>query len=180
MTREELITMGISEENVEKIIADYGNAVQRANSERDKAKQSQEQVSALQKQLDEINGKNMSEIDKANAERDKALESVAGLEKEIEKMQIKNSFAEHGIVGEQADKLIESIGSGDFDVETLGQIISEKEKAAVAKKEKEDLTHTPNPTGSSGKADDKSDAEKIVEKMYQKESDKKDILSYYL
>ena len=29
MKREELIAMGISEENVEKIIADYGSAVQR-------------------------------------------------------------------------------------------------------------------------------------------------------
>ena len=33
MKREELIAMGISEENVEKIIADYGKVTQKANAD---------------------------------------------------------------------------------------------------------------------------------------------------
>ena len=104
MKREDLIAMGISEENVAKIMADYGSAVQKANAK--------------------------SEQYKADAERDKALSSVANLEKQIEQMITKAELAKLGITGEVADTLVS--GNGKLDFATLGQIISDREKNAVS------------------------------------------------
>ena len=54
MKREELIAMGISEENVEKIIADYGSAVQREQAKAAELKAKADSADELQKKLDEM------------------------------------------------------------------------------------------------------------------------------
>ena len=72
MKREELIAMGISEENVEKIIADYGSAVQREQAKAAELKAKADSADELQKKLDEMEAGNLTELEKAN----KALESA--------------------------------------------------------------------------------------------------------
>ena len=52
-------------------------------------------------------------------------------------------------------------------------------KNAVAQKEKDALHSTPNPSGNKGKADNRSDAEKLVANLYSGENGPKDILSNY-
>ena len=82
-------------------------------------------------------------------------------------MEMKAQLAEKGIVGEDADNLIDA--DGKLDIETLGKIISEREKASASAKEKELLDRTPSPKGN-GKdgADDDAkpldveNAEKLV------------------
>ena len=150
MKREELIAMGISEENADKIMADYGSSVQRANAKAEQYKEKADKADELQTQLDDLNSQNLSDIEKANAERDKALNSVTDLQNQIKTMQLKTGLAEQGIVGEQADKLIESLNGGSFDTALLGQIISEKNKTAIADYEKKNLDGTPNPDGRKG------------------------------
>ena len=66
MKREELIAMGISEENVEKIIADYGSAVQREQAKAAELKAKADSADELQKKLDEMEAGNLTELEKAN------------------------------------------------------------------------------------------------------------------
>lgn len=66
MKREDLLAMGISEENIEKIMADYGSATQKANADLAALKEKAGKVDELQKKVDELEAGNLSEIEKAN------------------------------------------------------------------------------------------------------------------
>ncbi len=166
MKREELIAMGISEEDADKVMADYGSAVQRANAKAGKYKTDAQKAAELQAELDRINEQNLSDIEKANKATETANNRVAELEKQIKAMQTKASLAELGIVGEQAEKLISVDGAVDFAV--LGQIISDRETKAAAKKEEDLLDNTHNPGGGTGgspednKPEDVKNAESIT------------------
>lgn len=54
MKREDLIAMGLSEENADKIMADYGSSVQKAKAKVDEYKAKADKAEELQKQLDDI------------------------------------------------------------------------------------------------------------------------------
>ena len=54
MKREDLIAMGISEENVSKIMADYGSAIQKANAKAEQYKGDADRVAELEKELEKI------------------------------------------------------------------------------------------------------------------------------
>ena len=187
MTREQakqkLISFGVAEPTEEQI-SDLLNSInaetKREKDRADSYKAKADKADELQTQLDDLNNKNLSDIEKANAERDKALNSVTDLQNQIKTMQLKTGLAEQGIVGEQADKLIESLNGGSFDTALLGQIISEKNKTAIADYEKKNLDGTPNPDGGKGGDDKKSTAEKIAEKMFSGQKQENNILSHYL
>ena len=140
-----------------------------------------DRIAELEKELEKLNKQNMSDLELANAERDKALSSVANLEKQIEQMITKSELAKIGIVGEVADNLVS--GNGKLDFVTLGQIISEKNKTAIADYEKKNLDGTPNPDGGKGgkgkdeKPDDVKNAESITFGAQASEQSEKD---YYV
>ena len=187
MTREQakqkLISFGIAEPTDEQI-TDFLNTIgTETKKEKDRAdgyKAKADKADELQTQLDDLNSQNLSDIEKANAERDKALNSVTDLQNQIKTMQLRTGLAEQGIVGEQADKLIESLNGGSFDTALLGQIISEKNKTAIADYEKKNLDGTPNPDGAKGGDEKKSTAEKSAEKMFSGQKHENNILSHYL
>lgn len=166
MKREELIAMGISEENADKIMADYGSGIQKANARADGYKAKADKADELQSQLDEINSQNLSEVEKAN----KALETANNRIAELEKAQAistqKNAVIEKfKVTAEQANQIVKDDGSLDMDV--LGQIISDKETAAATAKEQELAGNATNPNGgsSSGDGDDKPDDVKNAESI---------------
>lgn len=112
----------------------------------------QSKIDELQGQLDEINARDMSDVDKAHKETEdakkeaqKALEKIAELEKEIARKNTLQSLADKGIVGEDASNLIKEDGTVDFD--TLGKIISDREAAAATAKEQEIARNASNPVG---------------------------------
>ena len=170
MTREDVLKLfpDATDEQITNLLNQNNSEIARERGKADKYKTDAQKAADLQKQLDELNSQNLSDIEKANSERDKALNSVADLEKTIKSMQLKTGLAEQGIVGEQADKLIESLNGGSFDTALLGQIISEKNKTAIADYEKKNLHDTPNPDGGTGepgkdeKPEDVKNAESIT------------------
>lgn len=170
MTREDVLKLfpDATDEQITNLLNQNNSEVAREKGKADKYKADAQKADDLQKQLDELNSQNLSDIEKANAERDKALNSVSDLQNQIKTMQLKTGLAEQGIVGEQADKLIESLNSGNFDTSLLGQIISEKNKSAIADYEKKNLHDTPNPGGGKGepgkdkKPEDVKNAESIT------------------
>lgn len=183
--RKNLVAIGIAEPTDEQI-TNYLNQVQgetKFERERaDKLKDDASKAAELQKQLDEINSQNLSDLEKANKDRDAALNSVNELKKQLQQMQTMASLAEQGITGDNAKNLIKEDGTIDF--ATLGKIISERETKAAADKEAELLNKTPNPGGSKGSDDDgKTDAERLVDQLLPTNdggSNNKSVISNYI
>lgn len=163
MKREDLIAMGISEENIEKIMADYGSSIQKANAKAEKYKEKADKADDLQSQLDDLNSQNMTEVEKATKALEAANNKIAQLEKrDAVRTQRANAMEKFGITAEQASKVVTEDGATDYEV--LGQIFTESKKNAIAEYEKEKLDDTPNPDGTKGGEDNKkTEAEKIAE-----------------
>ena len=81
MKREELIAMGISEEDADKIMADYGSSIQREKAKTAQYKEQAEKADELQKRLDDFEAGNLTELDKANKALEKANQQIAELQK---------------------------------------------------------------------------------------------------
>lgn len=184
MTREDVLKQ-FPEATDEQISAILNMNHAELNKEKDKVsklKDSAAKVEELQAELDRLNEDKLSDIEKANKATETANSKVAELEKQIKSMQTKASLAEKGITGEQADKLIKEDGSLDFDI--LGQIISDREKAAATAKEKELADNAGNPGGDKGgSGDELTTAEKIAKKLAENNANNNgdnDILSHYL
>ena len=165
MKREELIAMGISEENADKIMADYGSTVQKANAKAEQYKEKANKADELQTQLDELNSQNMTELEKATTALEAANKQIAQLEKNDEiRTQRANAMEKFGITAEQASKVVTDDGATDYEV--LGQIFADSKKTAIAEYEKQKLDGTPNPDGTKGGSDnEKTEAEKIAERI---------------
>ena len=167
MKREELIAMGISEENADKIMADYGSTVQKANAKAEQYKAKADKADELQSQLDELNSQNMTEVEKATKALESANQKIAELEKrDIIRTQRANAMEKFGLTAEQASKVVTDDGATDYEV--LGQIFADSKKSAIAEYEKQKRDGTPNPGGSTGgtgkdeKPEDVKNAESIT------------------
>ncbi len=150
------------EEPTDEQITDYLNRVQKevkiAEDKANKYKADADKVRDLEKQIEELNNANLTDIEKANKATEDAMNKVADLEKTVKKMEQLKALADVGIVGEDAEGLFGE--DGNLNVEKLGQIIGAREKAAVDVYKKEALDETPAPDGkkgSEGEDDDKGD-----------------------
>ena len=190
MTREQakalLVTLGI-ETPTDEQVTNYLNSVNKEiKSEKDRAdkyKTEADKVAELQKQLDEINNKGLSEVEKANKATEAALGKVAELEKSLKNMTIQNKLSELGITGDDATKFFDE--NGDLNFETLGQILTNREKAAATAKEKELAGNAGNPGGQGGstppeKTDDVKFAESYVKNMAESTKAQSDAMASYL
>ena len=180
MKREELIAMGISEENADKIMADYGSTVQKANAKAEQYKEKANKADELQTQLDELNSQNMTEVEKATKALESANQKIAELEKrDVIRTQRANAMEKFGLTAEQASKVVTDDGATDYEV--LGQIFADSKKSAIAEYEKQKLDGTPNPGGSTGgSVEEKTTAERLVEKYYGGQKQENNILSHYV
>ena len=156
MTREnaksKLIDMGIAEPTEEQITKYLDSITAETKKEKDRAdslKAKADKADELQTQLDDLNNQNMSEMEKTTKALEVANNKIAELEK---KDAIRNSrtmaMEKFKITAEQSAQVVKDDGSFDYDV--LGQIISDKEKAAATAKEQEIANNASNPGGGSG------------------------------
>lgn len=152
MTRQQaeaqLKAMGIAEpskEQIDSFLNSVNGEVQREKERADKYKAEADKVGELQSQLDEINNKNLSDIEKVNKALEQANATNQKLEKQIVQMQTKAKLAEFGVTGETADKLIDENGALSLDV--FGQILSDAKATAAAAKEAELAGKAGNPAG---------------------------------
>lgn len=167
MKREDLIAMGLSEENADKIMADYGSSVQKAKAKVDEYKTKADKAEELQKQLDDIEQGKLTEVEQANKNLEKANARIAELEKaQAIAAQRANAASKFNVTAEQAAQIVKDDGSFDYDV--LGKIISEKETAAAQAKEQEIANGSTNPGGGTAggnKDNEKTEAEKAAESI---------------
>lgn len=165
MKREELKALGLSDEQIEKVMAENGKDVQKLHADIEKYKADADKASELQKKLDELEEGKLSEVEKAQKENEKMAERIAELEKrELISNRKSDAMAKFNITKEQVDKVIGEDGNLNF--EELGKIISEKEVASANAKEQELAKNASNPGGSgAGGSEEKTEAEKIAESL---------------
>lgn len=120
-------------------------------------------------------------------EIEKLRKQIDALQKENIKKDIRAYAAEKGLTGEQAENVLAGF-QDNYDlaktaIDSMSQIIADKETAAAQAKEQEIANRSINPGGGNpgGKGEEKTNAEKIVEKLYGGESKlEKSVLSYYV
>ena len=136
MKREDLIAIGLTDEQIERVMAENGKDVQSANAKANKNNDELTRLKEIEKEYNSLKDQNLTEVEKAN----KALEVANNRIAELEKAQMivtkrSNAATKFKITTEQATLVIKDDGSLDFD--TLGKIILEKETAAAQAKEQE-------------------------------------------
>ena len=169
MTREQakqnLISIGVAEPTDEQI-TNYLNQVNgETQKEKDRAdgyKAKADTADGLQKQLDELQAGNLTELEKANKALDTANQQIAELQKNNAIRDLREkAMTDFKVTAEQAKAIVKEDGS--FDTAELGKIMSEKETAAAQAKEQEIAKNQDIPGGGAGGDKGKTEAEKTAE-----------------
>ena len=159
--KQKLVEWGIenpTDEQISDYLATISKETKSAEDRANRYKGDADKVKDLEKQIEELNSANLTDIEKANKATEDAMNKVADLEKTVKKMEQLKALADVGIVGEDAEGLFGEDGS--LNIEKLGQIIGAREKTAVDVYKKQALDDTPAPDGkkgSEGEDDDKGD-----------------------
>lgn len=191
MTREQakqnLIAIGVAEPTDEQV-NNYLNQVNgETKKEKDRAdgyKAKADTADGLQKQLDELQAGNLTELEKANKALDTANQQIAELQKNNAIRDLREkAMTDFKVTAEQAKTIVKEDGS--FDTAELGKIISEKETAAAQAKEQEIANGSTNPGGGTAGGDkagtdNKTNAEKIAESLISNAPKNNDVLSHYI
>ncbi len=193
MTREQakqnLIKLGVAEptdDQVNDYLNQVGGETQREKNRAETYKKDAERAAELQKQLDDLNNQNLSEVEKVQKALEDVTNQLAEQRKVNSELNLAKSLAEKGITGDDASSIIKAALDGDNSalVEAIGKITDAKVTNAVAAKEKELLNNTPNPKGAGGNGDDtKTEAEKLVSAVLGGNTggEKKDsVISHYI
>lgn len=191
MTREQakqnLIAIGVAEPTDEQV-SNYLNQVNgETKKEKERAdgyKAKADTADGLQKQLDELQAGNLTELEKANKALDTANQQIAELKKNNAIRDLREkAMTDFKVTAEQAKTIVKEDGS--FDTAELGKIMSEKETAAAQAKEQEIANGSTNPGGGTAGGDkagtdNKTNAEKIAESLISNAPKNNDVLSHYI
>lgn len=183
MTREDVLKLfpEATDEQITNLLNQNNSEVA---TEKNKAKQYKakaDTADGLQKQLDEIQAGNLTELEKANKALDTANQQIADLQKSNAiRDQREAAMTNFKITAEQAKTIVKDDGSLDYT--ELGKIMSEKETAAAQAKEQEIAKNQDIPGGGSNKGgtDNKTNAEKIAESLISNAPKNNDVLSHYI
>ena len=149
--KQKLINMGVAEpteEMVNDYLATISNELKSAEDKAMKYRAEADRVKELEKELKELNDANLSESEKQTKAFEEAQSEISKLRQTVKAMERSKALAEVGITGDDAEGLFEN---GELNVTKLGEILSNREKNAVAAYQKETLNNTPSPQGGSGK-----------------------------
>jgi hypothetical protein len=152
MTREDVLKLfpEATDEQITNLLNQNNSEVA---TEKNKAKQYKAKADTaddLQKQLDEIQAGNLTELEKANKALDTANQQIADLQKSNAiRDQREAAMTNFKITDEQAKAVVKDDGSLDYT--ELGKIMSEKETAAAQAKEQEIAKNQDIPGGGSNK-----------------------------
>ena len=122
-----------------------------------------------------------------NDEMETLRQQIANLQRENARKDIEAYAVAKGLTGEQVKNILNAFGE-NVDVakqaiDSIGQIISDNRTAAAREKEQELASGATNPGGGnagSSNSDEKSNAEKIAERMFGGKKQSNDILSHYV
>lgn len=187
MKREDLVALGLTEEQIEKVIAENSKDIQSEQTKAGKWKEKADKADELQSQLDTLQNQNLTDSEK--------------LQKQIEALQQQNSDLVANNLRSEAKAILKGTNLEDADIEALlpGMIagldkvedvqtrtnayVSAMNKFrddAIAAHDKDVLDNTGTPGGSGGDDDKKTTAEKLVEKHFGAKEQSDDILKHYV
>ena len=152
MKREDVkaIFPNATDEEITKVLNAHNNelavekaATKKAIGERD----------GLQAQIDEASEAGKSDLEKLQGQIDALTKQFNAVSAENMTLKRTTALANIGIVGEDATKLLATLNGDNTDFAVLGEILANREKAAVAKAQNEWLEQTPGAghSGSSNK-----------------------------
>lgn len=156
MTREDVLKLfpEATDEQITNLLNQNNSevATEKNNAKQYKAKA--DTADNLQKQLDEIQAGNLTELEKANRALETANQQIADLQKNNAiRDQRESAMTNFKITAEQAKTIVKDDGSLDY--AELGKIMSEKETAAAQAKEQEIAKNQDIPGGGAGGDKDK-------------------------
>lgn len=183
MTREDVLKLfpEATDEQITNLLNQNNSEVAKEKNKVSQYKAKADTADSLQKQLDEIQAGNLTELEKANKALETANQQIADLQKSNAiRDQREAAMTNFKITAEQAKTVIKDDGSLDYT--ELGKIMSEKETAAAQAKEQEIAKNQDIPGGGSNKGgtDNKTNAEKIAESLISNVPKNNDVLSHYI
>lgn len=154
MTREQLLALGYTEEQVNQIMSLHGQATQ---SLRATVEQHEATINTLNGKLSVFQSQQQTQTEPTppeNPELAEAQKQIAELRAEMNRKDIAVYASTKGLTGEQAENVLKAFGT-DVDlaksaIDSISQIISDSNKTAIADFEKQNLQTTPNPDGTTG------------------------------
>lgn len=150
MTREQakknLITLGIAEPTDDQV-SSYLN---QHNGEITEWKEKAAKAGELQTKLDEIEQKNLTELEKEKKARETAENRAADLQKQLTRSAVEGIFAKGGLSGEEFNGMVDALSSLDLEAaktsaESFVTGISKRDEANKTQWQKENFNNTPNP-----------------------------------
>lgn len=183
MTREDVLKLfpEATDEQITNLLNQNNSEVAKEKNKVSQYKAKADTADSLQKQLDDLQAGNLTELEKANKALETANQQIADLQKNNAIRDLREkAMTDFKVTAEQAKTIIKEDGS--FDTAELGKIMSEKETAAAQAKEQEIAKHQDIPGGGSNKsgADNKTNAEKIAESLISNAPKNNDVLSHYI
>lgn len=183
MTREDVLKLfpEATDEQITNLLNQNNSEVAKEKNKVSQYKAKADTADSLQKQLDEIQAGNLTELEKANKALETANQQIADLQKSNAiRDQREAAMTNFKITAEQAKTVVKDDGSLDYT--ELGKIMSEKETAAAQAKEQEIAKNQAIPGSGSNKggADNKTNAEKIAESLISNAPKNNDVLSHYI
>lgn len=162
MTREDVLKLfpEATDEQITNLLNQNNSEVAKEKNKVSQYKAKADTADDLQKQLDELQAGNLTELEKANKALDTANKQIAELQKNNAIRDLREkAMTDFKVTAEQAKAIVKEDGS--FDTAELGKIISEKETTAAQAKEQEIAKGSTNPGG--GTAGGSKDNEKTAD-----------------
>lgn len=148
MTREQLAVLGISDENINQIMALHGQATQALRAT---LNNNETTIKTLKGELEEVKRTYEPPKPPIDPQLAEAQQQIAELRAEMNRKDISAYAVSKQLLGEQVDSVLKAFGN-DVDlakaaIDSISQIISDREKSAVANFEQQNMRNTGNPTG---------------------------------
>lgn len=152
MTREDVLKLfpEATDEQITNLLNQNNSEVAKEKNKVSQYKAKADTADSLQKQLDDLQAGNLTELEKANKALETANQQIADLQKNNAiRDQREAAMTNFKITAEQAKTVVKDDGSLDYT--ELGKIMSEKETAAAQAKEQEIAKNQDIPGGGSNK-----------------------------
>lgn len=150
MTREDVLKLfpEATDEQITNLLNQNNSEVAKEKNKVSQYKAKADTADSLQKQLDDLQAGNLTELEKANKALETANQQIADLQKNNAVRDLREkAMTDFKVTAEQAKVIVKEDGS--FDTAELGKIMSEKETAAAQAKEQEIAKHQDIPGGGS-------------------------------
>lgn len=164
MTREQVLKLfpDATDEQVTNLLNQSNAELAKEKNKTAQYKEKADKADELADKLSELETKGMSETEKATKALETANARIAELETAQALAAYRNDFATKiEVTAEQATQVVKDDGS--YNLDALGQVVSEKVRAAVKDEVAKIAAGSVNPGGSNGGGGEKTEAEKLAE-----------------